>query len=342
MNYTELDAVLTQKQVNYDTTKLADPSRLRERLESMGDTPITFTIGSEKDSFHPDFRHTIQNEVFLNKKNLCNHIKINVHTSSPIKKTHRHEFIEMNYMYRGSCVNHINGKDYPMKTGDIVIFDTQSCHDITEIGEEDILLNIILLPKEAESVLQDLLPGSCEFSGFIFNAAYTFTKEANFLYFQMNENYSFHTTMQNFLMETFLPGSELNTVLINCHLRTLFAILAQECKLRPEHVVMGCPIDSKAASIVRYIRDHCRSSTRESVAEHFGYSTTYISMMLKNYCNQSFIKLRNDFRLDAIEQELHYNDKQPIRTLMEEYGFTNSTYFYKIYKERFGNTPRSI
>lgn len=32
--------------------------------------------------------------------------------------------------------------------------------------------------------------------------------------------------------------------------------------------------------------------------------------------------------------------RTPIYALMEEYGFTNSSYFFRLYKETYGTTPK--
>ena len=40
---------------------------------------------------------------------------------------HRHNYIEMNYVYSGTCVQEINGQTVEMHTGDVTILDRAAC-----------------------------------------------------------------------------------------------------------------------------------------------------------------------------------------------------------------------
>ncbi len=274
------------------------------------------------------------------QRNLCRYLRVNVHAPVSPPFRHRHDFIELNYMYRGSCTNTISGTPYEMQQGDLVIYDTLTYHSIDRIGMQDLLINIILLPREVESVLQALLPGGSPLSTFVTGAASGAQRTPNDLYFRMGETREFHSLICNFLMECFFPRSPLSEILLGCHLRSLLALLAQEYELRPDQVSCAYRPSGKAAEITRYIQMHCRDCTREHVAQQFGYSKGYLSALLAEHTGKSFLELRNDFRLEAIEQELRTSDKT-VRALAQEYGFTNTTYFYRIYRQRYGHPPRA-
>ena len=273
------------------------------------------------------------------QRNACSYLRVTVHNPESPSFRHRHDFIELNYLYRGSCTNTIGSASYEMQPGDLVIYDTHTYHSIDRIGPQDLLINIILLPREVESVLQSLLPGGSPLSAFVAEAAFGGTRTPNYLYFHMANTREFHRMICDFLMECFFPRSPLSEVLLGCHLRSLLTLLAQEYALHPDSVGCAYRPNVKAAEITRYIQTHCRDCTREEVARHFGYSKGYLSALLSQHTGKAFLALRNDFRLDAIEQELQTSDKT-VKALAQEYGFFNTTYFYRLYRARFGHVPR--
>jgi transcriptional regulator GlxA family with amidase domain len=61
--------------------------------------------------------------------------------------------------------------------------------------------------------------------------------------------------------------------------------------------------------------------------------------MLAHDTGKSFMQIRNEFRLNNIELMLN-TTRLSVKELADEYGFTNTTHFYKLYKEHFKKYPR--
>lgn len=95
-----------------------------------------------------------------------------------------------------------------------------------------------------------------------------------------------------------------------------------------------------SAQLVLYIKDHCAKVSRSEVAGYFGYSESYVSTLIRRSTGKTFVQLRNEFRLEQIEQELNVSSR-PVKEIAEKYGFEGSTHFYKTYKNYFGKMPRS-
>ena len=57
---------------------------------------------------------------------------------------HRHNYIEKDYVYSGTCVQEINGQTVEMHTGDVTILDRDVVHRVLPTGENDILLNCLM------------------------------------------------------------------------------------------------------------------------------------------------------------------------------------------------------
>ncbi|HFU5461232.1 TPA: AraC family ligand binding domain-containing protein, partial [Enterococcus faecium] len=52
---------------------------------------------------------------------------------------HTHDFVEINYMYSGTCLQIINGERIEMEESDVVIIDKEATQRIEYTGQEDIL-----------------------------------------------------------------------------------------------------------------------------------------------------------------------------------------------------------
>ena len=59
---------------------------------------------------------------------------------------HKHDFVEMVYTLKGSCTHIINGVEYPVKSGDMVIINYNQTHSITN-SEETTYVNILMKPE---------------------------------------------------------------------------------------------------------------------------------------------------------------------------------------------------
>ena len=58
--------------------------------------------------------------------------------------THTHKYIEISYVYSGNCPEVIRGKDLVLQQGQVLLLDTDVPHSVAELGEDDVMINILL------------------------------------------------------------------------------------------------------------------------------------------------------------------------------------------------------
>ena len=71
---------------------------------------------------------------------------------------HQHDYIELCYLWSGSCSQTIEGKKIVTGEGDVCIFDTQAVHSIEPGGENDILVNILMSREFFDSAFLSRMP----------------------------------------------------------------------------------------------------------------------------------------------------------------------------------------
>ena len=210
---------------------------------------------------------------------------------------------EMNYMYSGRCTTLWTVKD-ENDTGDVVIMKPGSVHRIVWTGENDILMNIILLPHASATILNKTLVGDSDLSAFLVDAVYSQTLTPNHLYLKLSKSPSISNLLDLLMCEYFDPDQIAAEFMVGSYLQAIFALIWRESVLHPEIAVYYKKPSSILADIIAYIRDNCVTCTRESVAEHFGYSGSRISNILAEGIGSSFVQLRNEFRMELAEQYL--------------------------------------
>lgn len=94
--------------------------------------------------------------------------------------------------------------------------------------------------------------------------------------------------------------------------------------------------------ILNYINDHYKEKiSLENISSEFGLSREYFSRLFRQTVGMTFTEHLNRVRLTHAYQELLTTDK-PVLLIMEEQGFTNYKLFNRMFKEIYGDTPRSV
>lgn len=253
---------------------------------------------------------------------------------------HTHTFLEMNYCYSGRFVNLVNGKPYEMEPGDLLLMEPGCVHKISVLSEGDIQINFVWFPSAMLTVLDKIIPGACELAQFLIRALYRSSGKANYVFFRTGKEERIRKNVNEILMEYFEPERTASEVLVGYLIQELFARLWRFGEENPDQVKFGYRPNSVVAKIIFHIREHCVDCTRESVADEFGYSGSRISNLLSENVGKGFVDLRNEFRLERIEEMLS-TTALPVQKIAEQCGFSNQTHFYRLYREHFGRLPRA-
>lgn len=96
----------------------------------------------------------------------------------------------------------------------------------------------------------------------------------------------------------------------------------------------------KLKEILYYISSHYTEElTPGDVAEAVGFSTSHFMKFFKQNSGCTFTEYLNDYRLSVVESMLIAGDKS-ILEISEEAGFTNLSYFNRLFKKKYGVSPR--
>lgn len=90
----------------------------------------------------------------------------------------------------------------------------------------------------------------------------------------------------------------------------------------------------------QYVEEHASYAFRlEDVAAHVDISVSRAVHLFKEAFGTTIVKYVNDVRLDMAREKITFSP-MPLEHVSETCGFANYTYFHRIFRSRFGMSPK--
>lgn len=251
--------------------------------------------------------------------------------------THIHPWVEVGYMYSGSITNVIEGKEYVIQEGQIFLLDSDVPHALGYAGENDILISLLLYKPFLLHNFLNRFTTSNVISQFLIASISDQYRHNNYLIFHSENNRCIHNVMNELMMEHIRPSQSAQDktvsliTLLFLELVNVFNDQLQESRLNQD---LG-----KVLPIIRYISDNFRECDLKGTADRFGFTPNYLTSLLKQHTGSSFKELVQHQRFQYVTNQL-INTNFPVEEIVYDSGYSNTTYFYKKFKETYGCLPK--
>lgn len=118
-----------------------------------------------------------------------------------------------------------------------------------------------------------------------------------------------------------------------------FSILENPSLYRKSHIKLSSKKEEVLLNKIVHILEgrHGRIS-REELETEMHYNSDYLNRIVKKYTGMTLLEYGLNFCLKEAERLLLNSDKS-ISKIMNELGFSNRSYFYRIFSKRYGLTP---
>ena len=288
-------------------------------------------IRKERYTNRRDF--VVDSRLLLEKGRL---IEIRPHTRFAYFPKHRHNYVEMVYMCAGTTTHIINGSnELVLKEGDLLFLNQNVYHEILPAGEKDLAVNFIILPEffdrpismvERENILRDFLISTLAGDTAINDYLYIKTKGIipveNLL-----ENMIWTILGRHPMMDT-INQTSMGLLLMNL---SRFADLIGRGD--PQHEEQNLMF-----SVLDYIEHHYQNGTLAEISELSHLPTYQVSRILKKRTGKNFKELLQLRRLQQAAYLLQ-NTTLSIDKIIVHIGYENSSYFYRVFREKYGCSP---
>lgn len=265
-------------------------------------------------------------------------IFISKHSRYAAYPEHTHQFLEINYVYKGRCRQQINGQEFELKEGDILLMDVESRHSIEALRDEDILINILFQNKDVSiNWLKQLQGENSLLYQFLLSDSSQHFKRDNFLLLHTEENSPVRQIVTEMMTEYFLP-QEFSQQMLKHYLPLFFYQLARLLPTLEKTVDLHLE-ESTYAQILKIIDREYATISLTNLAKRLSFNKNYLSNLIKAESGQTFTQLVNQRKLMKAQLLLR-TTQLPIQEIALSVGFSNKTYFYEKYKETFSHGPK--
>ena len=242
---------------------------------------------------------------------------------------HWHREMELIFILNGHATIHMDGERFEVKPLDVIVMDYAKIHEVTYALFRTMGICIHI----SKQLLRRYLPESGP-------VAIRCTPQH-----LMPEQQPYYMELCGILKElTILYVNQKNTYRLRSS-ALILEILA--CLI--EHFsepVTETGAEMKAGNMERldqictYVEHHyAEEITLGDAAEEAGLNKEYFCRFFKQNMGTSFVQYVNQVRLGHIYQDLLYTDGS-VQEIMERHGFYNQKLFYRMFKERYGQTLR--
>lgn len=251
---------------------------------------------------------------------------------------HTHAYMEMNYVYAGTCPQRINGHDILLKENQVLLLDSNCPHAVPALRESDIMISLAISKPYLRELLSDSLDPNSLVSAFLLTAINEQADHRHYVRFHTQSNRRVRCFFQELLCEYFDPSSSAEIIIL--HLLQLILIELVNAYER-DYEQRNLERERARVSvipIIRYIEQNYLTCTQESVAEHFYISPNYVSTLLKKHTGMTYRQVVQAQKLGRAASLLRTTDLA-ISEIARSSGYENQSFFYRKFKERYGELP---
>ena len=292
-----------------------------------GDELITSRRTEVREAFHIDSGKMLEHGKL---------IRIRPHTRFVHFPKHKHNYIEVIYMCKGETTHMIDGETVILRTGELLFLNQHATQEILPAGEGDVAVNFIILPEffdtafemmgEEENLLRDFLVG-CLCND---------TRYASFLHFKVADVLPVQNLVENMVWT--LLNDQPNKRSINQVTMGLLFLQLMHYTDKISHTREG--FDQRLIfQVLGYIDENYRDGELTELSSMLGYDIYWLSRMVKRLTGRTYKELLQIKRLNQAAFLL-LNTRLAVADVALAVGYDNTSYFYRIFKERYQMSPK--
>lgn len=292
-----------------------------------GNVQVNKDIYTEKEIFEIDRNH------FLKEGRL---VTIRPHSRFIEFPTHRHNYIEIMYVCKGTITHYIDNMELTMQKGDILLLNQHVKHGVKRAEYGDIGINFIALPEFFDVPLQMLREANV-LAEFLVNILRQNNPVSHYLLFRLKENKAIENLMEN-MIESLIDDNQNDDTINQYSMGLVFLYLLNHVDSLTQNSSQSFN-DVVIQSTLRYIDNCYKNASLTKIANDFHQSLSVLSKMIKQSTGFTFQELLQRKRFQKAVILLMETDLS-VEEIAIAVGYENQSYFYRQFKSRYGMTPR--
>ncbi len=283
--------------------------------------------------------YTASNEFIIDSKKMLESgklIDIRPHTRFVHFPKHRHNYVEIVYMCSGQTNHIINeSNEIALNAGDVLFLNQNAYQEIKPAGINDIGINFIVLPEffdvafsmiDEENILRDFIIGSLRRE----------IGQIDYLHYKVADVLPVQNLMENLVWA--ILNEQANKRHIN---QVTMGLLFLQLLNHTDKLASSSPEQHNqnlVLQILKSIEESYKDITLTKIAEKTNQSIYSLSKLIKEGTGSTFNDLLQKKRLNQAAYLLTTTNLI-IDDIIYSIGYSNSSYFYRIFKKRYNMTP---
>lgn len=287
----------------------------------------------QKDLYTSGKDFVVDNARLLEKGHL---IELRPHTRFAHFPRHRHNYVELVYMCCGSTTHIVNDTERIVLTeGDLLFLSQTATQEILPAGREDIAVNFIILPEFFDRALS-MIERDNVLRAFLISTLSSSNPQIPYLHFRAKDILPIQNLMENMLWTLIdkKPGTNtLNQITMGLIFMNLS--LFADSMLRER---AGNYEQDLIFRVLKYIETHYKNGTLAEISAAVKLPAYHVSRLLKRYTGHTFKELLQQQKL---QQAVYLLSQTTLSAdgIIEAVGYNNSSFFYRIFREKYGCSP---
>ncbi len=251
---------------------------------------------------------------------------------------HSHNYVEIIYMCSGSQRHIINGSaEVVLKTGEILLLNQHASHQTDAAGLNDIAINLIVLPQFFNTAIEMIGPDN-KISQFLFSGLAGKGHEIGYMHFNVTESLPVQNLMENLIWSVVnKQPNRRNINQITMGLLFLQLLGLTDCLITGESDTVA---DTIVMSAMTEIEQNYANASLNLVAKRCNVSAAYVSSTVKEATGKTFKEHLMEKRLTKAASLLK-STTLSVGEIIVMVGYENTSYFYRIFTEKYGMSPKS-
>lgn len=278
-------------------------------------------------------------QPYMREKTLFNNIPGSIRIGKHYRYTptfvHEHEFFEIFCVYDGEAQVEIQGIHHTLITGDLLIVPPGTRHSVG-IFDDSVAINIIIRSNTFQSTFFPMVANNSALSRFFSHVLFKKT-EGNYLIFHTGNDAVIRSSLQDLYIE-YMGHKKYYTTFLNSILIMLWAQLLRYHEDHIESILAKSYGDISMTKILDYLNRNYQTISLHEAAEHFGFSNSHFSTLIKEGTGQTFLQIIKGIKLCQACRALKETSLS-IASICELVGYENPEHFMRTFKKAYGMTP---
>ncbi len=250
---------------------------------------------------------------------------------------HKHDYIEIAFMYSGHCITNVDGNDIRLRENDMIIYDSGVVHTVYPTGEHDLLFNITMPRNYFSKFFHEKLHDAGAASAFLATVINENQNHDHFLHFRTGKSPFLRDLIETLYCEYLDPRIG-NIEALDNYINLIFIEMIRCYQNEIEEAYRKENNRGYLTEVLRYMEENCTDCTLEETAEKYGYHPNYLSRAIRKATGESFKDFVTAARMNRAADMLKHSD-EPVSLIALACGYTNQSFFYKKFEKHFGTTP---